>query len=134
MLLTTNINIEAGTSLIVVDPFGCACITERATDFGWSNCRSAGPGDGQKCRPPDAGSLPDVPPLFCGDENVAQRGAMNIAIQEPSAVREALEAVARELETRAGNVVYMQAWKRAAKIIRARIPQYDIPTDGAPTA
>lgn len=49
---------------------------------------------------------------------------MNIAIQDDtkSAVRAALEAVAQEIEARSGNTVYMQAWKRAAKIVRAHKP------------
>jgi hypothetical protein len=53
-------------------------------------------------------------------------GFMNIAIQQEdlkAAVREALEAAACELETRSGNLIYRQAWKRAAEIIRARKPE-----------
>lgn len=52
---------------------------------------------------------------------------MNIAIEDEAhtAVREALEQAAREIETRAGNTLYLQAWKRAAKLIRARIPKYE---------
>jgi hypothetical protein len=37
-------------------------------------------------------------------------------------ISDALEAVARELETRAGNAVYRAAWKVAAKIVRSRKP------------
>jgi hypothetical protein len=56
---------------------------------------------------------------------------MNLAAQDNphDAVREALEAAARELETRAGNIIYVQAWKRAAKLIRARISQYEQTAD-----
>lgn len=52
---------------------------------------------------------------------------MNLAMHDTpqAAVRAALEAAAIELENRAGNIVYVQAWKRAAKLIRARIPQYE---------
>lgn len=50
--------------------------------------------------------------------------AMNIAIQDStkSAVRAALEAVAQEIEARGGNAIYVKAWKRAAKIVRAHKP------------
>jgi hypothetical protein len=49
---------------------------------------------------------------------------MNIAIQDDtkSAVREALEAVALELEARGGNAIYVKAWKRAVKIVRSHKP------------
>jgi uncharacterized membrane-anchored protein len=48
---------------------------------------------------------------------------MNAMAQDnKAAVREALEAVARELEARAGNALYRAAWKVAAKIVRSRKP------------
>ena len=44
-------------------------------------------------------------------------------------ISEALEDAALEIETRAGNKLYLAAWKQAAKIIRARIPKYELPSD-----
>lgn len=43
--------------------------------------------------------------------------------ENKAAVREALEAIAKELENRAGNALYRAAWKVAAKIVRARKPE-----------
>jgi hypothetical protein len=37
-------------------------------------------------------------------------------------LRDKLEAIARELETRAGNALYVAAWKVAAKIVRSHKP------------
>lgn len=49
---------------------------------------------------------------------------MSAVAQDPNhAIREALEAVARELETRSANAIYQQAWKAAAKIIRSHKPE-----------
>jgi hypothetical protein len=47
---------------------------------------------------------------------------MNATAPDKIAISEALEAVAVELESRAGNLIYRAAWKVAAKIIRARKP------------
>jgi hypothetical protein len=50
--------------------------------------------------------------------------AMSAApLDDKTAVSQALEAVAQELEGRAGNALYRAAWKVAAKIIRARKPE-----------
>jgi hypothetical protein len=48
---------------------------------------------------------------------------MNIALPDANAsLRDKLEAIARELETRAGNALYVAAWKVAAKIVRSHKP------------
>jgi hypothetical protein len=39
-----------------------------------------------------------------------------------TSLRDKLEAIARELETRAGNPLYVAAWKVAAKIVRSHKP------------
>jgi hypothetical protein len=48
---------------------------------------------------------------------------MVVATQDANAsLRDKLEAIARELETRAGNALYVAAWKVAAKIVRSHKP------------
>lgn len=46
-------------------------------------------------------------------------------------VSEALERAAQAIESRSGNITYMQAWKRAAKLVRAMKPPVHSQTDGA---
>ena len=43
-------------------------------------------------------------------------------ILRASIERQALEAAAKRLEKEAGNGTYMQAWKRAARIVRSLKP------------
>lgn len=43
-------------------------------------------------------------------------------LERASIVRQALETAARKLEEQAGNSVYMQAWKKAARLIRSLKP------------
>lgn len=54
----------------------------------------------------------------------APRGAMDDALQVliDKSVRDRLELAARALETRSGNLIYIAAWRVAAKIIRAHKP------------
>lgn len=43
-------------------------------------------------------------------------------LERESIERQALEAAAKKLEQEAGNNLYMQAWKRAARIVRSLKP------------
>jgi hypothetical protein len=43
-------------------------------------------------------------------------------LEREDIARQALEAAARRLEERAGNSVYMKAWKIGARLIRAMKP------------
>lgn len=73
--------------------------------------------------------LPTAPPhLLAGRfalwNPATSRGAMDAALQAliDKAICEKLDAVAKMLETRAGNLPYVKAWRRAAQIVRAQKP------------
>jgi hypothetical protein len=55
-------------------------------------------------------------------------------MQDNPDLRDVLESIARDLENRAGNPTYQQAWKKAAVLVRSyqRCKLYiPIPTDGS---
>jgi hypothetical protein len=78
---------------------------------------------------PSPRQIADISAVFCAGRSAFQnhqtsRGTMDAAIQAlvEQSVRERLEAAAKTIETRAGNVLYVKAWRIAAKIVREQKP------------
>jgi hypothetical protein len=83
------------------------------------------------CKIPHAGALPDretpiknwrVSPLGARPKTACGALMDEVPEEHKSAVRHALETVAKELDTRKTNSLYRAAWRAAAKIVRSYKP------------